>query len=187
MAGDSVWIDLDEVEAAAKSIRGMLEELTGPANHLEAVAKQVKATVYGTDLLGKALQGGSSSVGGLAEHQEQVLAGIRTFLQNSEAMAQNLLTMCQSHRANDELHAADLNRVHPGSAAPPAGPIAPVSGAAEPSRMPSEPATPPVSAPAPAAETSYHNPQAPTLDYDKPAPKPEPGPRGGGGRQPSLI
>ncbi|MFE2345600.1 hypothetical protein ACFVT9_01080 [Kitasatospora cineracea] len=113
MADETVWIDLDEVEAASKKIMGLLDELNGPANKLEAAVKQVQESVYGTDLLGKALLGGSSSVGGLAQHQEQVLAGIRTLMQNATAVGENLQTMVARHRANDDEQAAAMGQVIP--------------------------------------------------------------------------
>ncbi|MFC8718560.1 WXG100 family type VII secretion target [Kitasatospora sp. NPDC057198] len=121
MADETVWIDLDEVEAAAKKILGLLDELSGPANQLEAKVKQVKETVYGTDLVGKAIQGGSSSVGGLADHQEQVLQGIRTLIQNATAVGENLQSMAARHRANDEQQATALGGVM-GDGTMPAGP-----------------------------------------------------------------
>ncbi|MGW4805409.1 WXG100 family type VII secretion target [Kitasatospora sp. NPDC004272] len=111
MADETVWIDLDEVEAAAKKILGLLDELTGPANQLAAKVKQVQATVYGTDLVGKAIQGGSSSVGGLAEHQEQVLQGIGVLIQNATAVGQNLQSMAARHRANDDQQATMLGGI----------------------------------------------------------------------------
>ncbi|KDN82105.1 hypothetical protein KCH_61210 [Kitasatospora cheerisanensis KCTC 2395] len=111
MADETVWIDLDEVESAAKTIMGLLKELEGPANRLEAKVKQVEASVYGTDLVGKALQGAGSSVGGLGKHQEQVLAGIRTLMQNATAMGQNLQSMAARHRANDEQHGSEIGRI----------------------------------------------------------------------------
>ncbi|RAJ41845.1 hypothetical protein K353_02956 [Kitasatospora sp. SolWspMP-SS2h] len=107
----TVWIDLDEVDAAAKKIMGLLDELNGPANKLEAAVKQVQESVYGTDLLGKALLGGSSSVGGLAQHQEQVLAGIRTLMQNATAVGENLQSMVARHRANDDEQATAIGRI----------------------------------------------------------------------------
>ncbi|GLW53609.1 hypothetical protein [Kitasatospora phosalacinea] len=121
MADKTVWIDLDEVEAAAKKILGLLDELNGPANQLAAKVKQVKETVYGTDLVGKAIQGGSSSVGGIAEHQEQVLEGIRVLIQNATAVGENLQSMVARHRANDDQQAAALGGVM-GTGTMPAGP-----------------------------------------------------------------
>ncbi|QKW22525.1 hypothetical protein HUT16_28670 [Kitasatospora sp. NA04385] len=111
MADETVWIDLDEVEAAAKKILGLLDELNGPANKLAAKVKQVQESVYGTDLVGKALQGGSSSVGGLAQHQEQVLAGIQALMQNATAVGENLRTMAARHRANDDQQATSLGGI----------------------------------------------------------------------------
>ncbi|MFF4338923.1 hypothetical protein ACFY00_03155 [Kitasatospora sp. NPDC001540] len=121
MADATVWIDLDEVEAAAKKILGLLDELSGPANQLAAKVKQVKETVYGTDLIGKAIQGGSSSVGGLAEHQEQVLQGIQVLIQNATAVGENLQSMVARHRANDDQQAAALGTLM-GDGTMPAGP-----------------------------------------------------------------
>ncbi|WP_405009657.1 WXG100 family type VII secretion target [Kitasatospora sp. NBC_01539] len=111
MADQTVWIDLGEVEAAAKKILGLLGELKGPANKLSAAVKQVQESVYGTDLLGKALQGSGSSVGGLAQHQEQVLEGIRTLLQNATAVGENLQSMVARHRTNDDEHATSIGRI----------------------------------------------------------------------------
>ncbi|GAA2102117.1 hypothetical protein GCM10009759_36390 [Kitasatospora saccharophila] len=121
MADETVWIDLDEVEAAAKKILGLLDELTGPANQLAAKVKQVQATVYGTDQVGKAIQGGSSSVGGLAEHQEQVLQGIGVLIQNATAVGQNLQSMAARHRANEDQQATALGGIM-GDGTMPAGP-----------------------------------------------------------------
>ena len=111
MADESVWIDLDEVQSSAKAILGLLKELEGPANQLEAAVKQVQESVYGADLLGKSLQGSGSSVGGLGQHQEQVLAGIRILMQNASAMGDNLAIMAARHEANDQQHAAELARI----------------------------------------------------------------------------
>ncbi|MFD7734140.1 hypothetical protein ACFV6F_27635 [Kitasatospora phosalacinea] len=111
MADGTVWIDLDEVEAAAKKILGLLDELSGPANQLAAKVKQVKETVYGTDLVGKAIQGGSSSVGGIAEHQDQVLQGIQVLIQNATAVGENLQSMVARHRANDDQQATALGSI----------------------------------------------------------------------------
>ena len=121
MAEESVYIDLDEVQSSAKAIMGLLKELEGPANQLEAAVKQVQDSVYGADVLGKSLQGSGSSVGGLGQHQEQVLAGIRVLMQNATAMGDNLLTMAARHEANDQLHAAELTRIG-GTATTPAAP-----------------------------------------------------------------
>ncbi|MFJ4674423.1 hypothetical protein [Kitasatospora sp. NPDC088783] len=111
MAGETVQIDLDEVQAAATAIAGLLDELNGPVNQLEAEVKQVQDAVYGTDLLGKALVGDSSAVGGLGAHQTQVLEGIKAFLQNAAAVAANLRTMAARHQSIDEEHVADLRRI----------------------------------------------------------------------------
>ncbi|WP_371483617.1 hypothetical protein [Kitasatospora sp. NBC_00315] len=111
MAEESVYIDLDEVQSSAKTILGLLKELEGPANQLEAAVKQVQASVYGVDLLGKSLQGSGSSVGGLGQHQEQVMAGIRVLMQNATAMGENLVAMAARHEANDQQHAAELTRI----------------------------------------------------------------------------
>ncbi|GAB2730658.1 hypothetical protein [Kitasatospora kifunensis] len=111
MAGTGVQIDLDTVEATAKKIHGLLDELTTATAKLNAVIQQVQPSVYGTDALGKALTGGSSSVGGLADHQKQVLAGIQDYLTNSTSMAQNLTLMCERHRTNDGQQADNLKGI----------------------------------------------------------------------------
>ncbi|AUG76706.1 hypothetical protein CFP65_1832 [Kitasatospora sp. MMS16-BH015] len=166
MAGDSFHIDLDEVESAAKQIRSMLDDLEDPTNHLEAVIKQIKASVYGTDLLGKTLTGGSSSVGGVADHQEQALAGIRTYLTNSAQMAANLLQMVESHRATDGQNSDELHGLikDGGSGSKPVPPPAPIS------------------APAPGPQDpGYVAPPPPKLDYNHPNPLlNRPGVGGGG-------
>ncbi|BAJ31810.1 MULTISPECIES: hypothetical protein [Kitasatospora] len=207
MADDTVWIDLDEVDAAAKKIIGLLAELNGPANKLEAAVKQVQASVYGTDLLGKALQGAGSSVGGLAQHQEQVLEGIRTLLRNATAVGENLQSMVARHRANDDAQAAALGvitdtgtmptdpelasaRSAPAgdSVAGPAG--GPVSVGVLPVSLPDAPlpdAPPPL---APIGSTDpgvdYHDPDAPTLDYNHPNPLIRPGAGHTGGARPVI-
>ncbi len=160
MAEESVWIDLDEVQSSAKTILGLLKELEGPANQLEAAVKQVQESVYGAELLGKSLQGSSSSVGGLGQHQEQVLAGIRVLLQNATAMGDNLVTMAARHEANDYQHAAELARI---------------SGTGT---MSADPVVDSITRPAPIASVSvpdagvgYHTPDAPELTYnDNPDP-----------------
>ncbi|MFD9124098.1 hypothetical protein [Kitasatospora sp. NPDC059571] len=114
MSGTSFRIDLDEVEAAAKAIRAMLDDLEAPAARLEAVIKQIKPTAYGTEAVGRSLTGGSSSVGGLPEHQEQVFAGVRAYLQNSAQMAANLELMVQRYRETEEAQTAELSRLNGG-------------------------------------------------------------------------
>ena len=187
MAEESVWIDLDEVQSSAKAIMGLLKELEGPANQLEAAVKQVQESVYGAELLGKSLQGSSSSVGGLGQHQEQVMAGIRVLMQNATAMGDNLLAMAARHEANDQLHAAELTRIG-GTATTPALPVVAgmPSGAESPLRplllpdsdQPAIPAVEPITPPRPITPVSvpdagvgYHDPAAPELHYnDNPDP-----------------
>lgn len=202
MANTSFRIDLTEVETAAKLIRSMLDDLETPTNHLEAVVKQIQASVYGSDLLGKALQGGGSSVGGLAQHQEQVLAGIRQYMQNSAAMAQNLLVMVERHRATDDLQATELMRIldgSPASASPtPVRTSAPLISTVPvhstipvhtiPATAPTAPVVPdavPVPAPAPVAapDPGFQAPPPPNLHYNTPPPEHEPAPHGGGHQQ----
>ncbi|WP_441246574.1 hypothetical protein [Kitasatospora sp. McL0602] len=185
MAGASFQIDLEEVESAAKLIRSMLDDLAEPANHLEAVVKQVQKSVYGSDLLGKSLTGGSSSVGGVDVHQQQVLEGIRSYLTNSGAMAANLLQMVESHRLTDGQNSQDLDKIlkdggsGSGSGSSPASPP-----------PPSSPPPAPVSAPTPIKDKDpgYVPPAAPTLDYNHPNPLfPGRPPVGGGGSHHSEI
>ncbi len=165
MADETVWIDLDEVEAASKKIMGLLDELNGPANKLEAAVKQVQESVYGTDLLGKALLGGSSSVGGLAQHQEQVLAGIRTLMQNATAVGENLQTMVARHRANDDQQAAAMGQVIPTGTA--SGPLDPTSARAMADSTPLGPLLP-TSGPDTAGTVSASLPLAPRLPLLEP-------------------
>ncbi len=205
MAGETVQIDLDEVQTAAKTIAGLLDELNGPMNQLEAKVKQVQDKVYGTDLLGKSLIGETSSIGGLGTHQTQVLEGIREFLRNAAAVAANLQTMAARHQSVDEEHAADLRRLSTGAggsggstvegiaktqpSVPLSAPLTPAVPASEgvplTAEVPSVPAGQPVSAPAPAPAPGigYHDPTAPDLDYNKPVPPPETHAGGGGGQR----
>lgn len=202
MAGETVQIDLDEVQAAATAIAGLLDELNGPVNQLEAKVKQVQDAVYGTDLLGKALVGDSSAVGGLGAHQTQVLEGIKAFLQNAAAVAANLRTMAARHQSIDEEHAADLRRITTtggdggtgsggtGSGGGAGGTVtlpvtAPLSAPVSVPPSAPVPAAVPEPAPAPAPETGigYHDPTAPDLDYNKPVPHPEVHSGGGGGQR----
>ncbi|OKJ16162.1 WXG100 family type VII secretion target [Kitasatospora sp. CB01950] len=190
MAGDGVNIDLDEVQAAAKQIAALLEELQGPYAQLEAHINMVEDTVYGTDLLGKSLTGGSSKVGGFSKHQKDVLSGIKLLLANATTMGANLKTMAARHQANDEEHASELSRIVSGDGAPlaPSVPSVPASGPAPaPVAAPApEPAPAPAPAPAPDAG-GYHTQDGPSLEYNKPKPPPEPHGPGGGGPGRNLI
>jgi hypothetical protein len=206
VAGETVQIDLDEVQTAAKTIAGLLDELNGPMNQLEAKVKQVQDKVYGSDLLGKSLVGETSGIGGLGTHQTQVLEGIREFLRNAAAVAANLQTMAARHQSVDEEHAADLRRLGTEAggtgatggtgvdavartqpAVPLSAPITPAVPASEgvpvSAEVPSVPAGQPVSAPAPAPGIGYHDPTAPDLDYNKPVPPSEVHSGGGGGQR----
>ncbi|MEV7117329.1 WXG100 family type VII secretion target [Kitasatospora griseola] len=177
MAGDGVNIDLDEVQAAAKTIAALLEEMQGPFAQLEAHINMVADSVYGTDLLGKALTGGSSSVGGFNKHQKDVLAGIKLLLSNATTMGANLQTMAARHQANDENHASELSRITTGDGTP----LTPTTPAVSPSPTPT-PAPAPAPAPTPQPDPAgYHTQDGPSLDYNKPKPPPEShGPVGGG-------
>ena len=87
MAEGKFRVDLEQVEAAAKMIQTMLDDLERPTAELKAAVEQIKPTVYGTDRLAKSLTGSTGSVGGLADHQKQVLEGIQKFLANSAQVA----------------------------------------------------------------------------------------------------
>ncbi|MGW4813702.1 hypothetical protein ACWEPB_18975 [Kitasatospora cineracea] len=173
MADETVWIDLDEVEAASKKIMGLLDELSGPANKLEAAVKQVQESVYGTDLLGKALLGGSSSVGGLAQHQEQVLAGIRTLMQNATAVGENLQTMVARHRANDDEQAAAMGQVIPTGTL--SAPVGQAPTGAVPASLPLAPRLP-LLEPDTVGAVPASLPDAPLRPLLEPDPVPEPTP-----------
>ncbi|MEV7216243.1 hypothetical protein AB0O31_24530 [Kitasatospora cineracea] len=173
MADETVWIDLDEVEAASKKIMGLLDELNGPANKLEAAVKQVQESVYGTDLLGKALLGGSSSVGGLAQHQEQVLEGIRTLMQNATAVGENLQTMVARHRANDDEQAAAMGQVIP--AGTPSAPVGQTTTGVMPASLPLAPRLP-LLEPDTVEAVPASLPLAPMRPLLEPDPVPEPTP-----------
>ncbi|MET9617422.1 hypothetical protein [Kitasatospora indigofera] len=177
MSGSSFQIDLDEVEAAAKKIRTMLDDLEAPAARLEAVIKQIQPTVYGTDNVGKSLTGGTSSVGGLSEHQQQVFEGVKRYLQNSAQLAANLELMCQRYRATDEARAVDLRALDGGR-----GETEPVPASLPTVQEPPIPQKDPVTLTVPHGQTDvYHDPTAPELDYnerdtdEEPIPRPAPG------------
>ncbi|PBC70518.1 hypothetical protein BX265_5058 [Streptomyces sp. TLI_235] len=130
MSGSSFRIDLDEVEAAAKAIRAMLDDLEAPTARLESVIKQIKATAYGSEAVGKSLTGGTSSVGGLPEHQEQVFAGVKAYLQNSAQMAANLELMVQRYRETEASQTAELSRLNGGRGGEPGALATPVEATA---------------------------------------------------------
>ncbi|GAA2227771.1 MULTISPECIES: hypothetical protein [Kitasatospora] len=183
MSGNSFQIDLDVVEGAAQQIQRMLEDLQAPTAKLQAVVKQITEVAYGTDPLGHALTGGTSGVGGLPQHQDEVLAGIQEYLQNSAVMAQNLLTMCQRYRETDDQQAAQLRAIG-GPDMPPAPVSAPVA--------PVAPVAAPVTDPGWRAPTGvvYQDPNAPALGSDQSASterQPPSRPAGGGGHQAQLI
>ncbi|MER8187919.1 hypothetical protein [Kitasatospora sp. NPDC094015] len=163
MSGTSFSIDLDEVEAAAKAIRNMLDELEAPTARLAAVMKQIKPTVYGTDAVGKSLTGGGSSVGGVPDHQQQVFDGVQKYLANSAQLASNLELICQRYRQTDEAHAAELGQLNGARAE---GDLKPAHLTQVSPRLPEKD---------PIALTSstgqggpeYHNPDKPELDYNE--------------------
>ncbi|MCU7821053.1 hypothetical protein [Kitasatospora sp. DSM 101779] len=128
MSGSSSFkIDLEEVEAATKAIRAMLDDLEAPTARLEAVINQIKPTAYGSEAVGKSLTGGTSSVGGLPEHQKQVFDGVKAYLQNSAQMAANLELMVQRYRETEATQVAELSQLNGGRGGE-AGPLAtPVS------------------------------------------------------------
>ncbi|WP_441246579.1 hypothetical protein [Kitasatospora sp. McL0602] len=179
MASSSFRIDFAEVEAASKLIHNMLADLEEPANRLEAVVKQVQKSVYGTDLLGKSLTGGTSSVGGVGEHQDQVLAGIRAYIANTTVMAQNLQHIVDTHRSNDDEQATELHGILKDNGTPQT-PGATRTGTITPAvtvGVPATPATPPQT-------PDFTPPPPPKLDYNPPKPPPVDRPPVGGGRHP---
>jgi len=179
-----VRIELDVVEASAKQIQGLLDDLEAPAARLEAAVRQIRPSVYGTDALGRALSGSSSSVGGLADHQQQVLQGIRQFLQNSAKLADNLQTVCRNHRATDEQQATALQAITGVSATPVTGTVQAVPASMTTARTAPVVNAPASSPPAPdPAEPLYQTPAAPTLEYNHPRPDPQSHAGPGGGRQ----
>jgi hypothetical protein len=188
MSGSSFRIDLDEVQAAVKAIKAMLDDLEAPTARLEAVINQIKPTVYGTDAVGRSLTGGSSSVGGLPDHQQQVFAGVKAYLQNSAQMAANLDLVVQRYRETEEAQTAELQRLNGGQAgSAPVGAAAPVT--TEPAQLRQVDATEPspVSVTLPPTATQdagYHNPDAPQLAYNErnSEPEREPRPAPGAGR-----
>jgi len=108
MSSGSFWIDLQEVEAAARKIESIVRELESDTARVETAVLRVPLTAYGTDQLGTALLGGGSGVGGLVEHQQLAIEGIRRYLRNSAAMAENLMLMCRRHRETDGANAAEF-------------------------------------------------------------------------------
>jgi ABC-type transporter Mla subunit MlaD len=170
MSGDAFQIDLDVVEASAQQIQRMLDDLQDRTARLRAVVQQITEVAYGTDPLGKALTGGSSGVGGLPQHQQQVLAGIEDYLQNTAAMAQNLLTMCQRYRATDEQHAAALRAIGGPDLQPPPEPVPTPTASTVAASTVAEPVTDPGwSTP---TEVAYDDPDKPDLGPDPSEPPP---------------
>lgn len=170
MAEGKFRVDLEQVEAAAKMIQTMLDDLEGPTAQLKAAVEQIKPTVYGTDRLAKSLTGATGSVGGLAEHQTQVLEGIQRFLANSAQVAANLRTVVANYRDVDESNATSLRAIE--------GAEAPIA------RVAPDPRDKPVTVVV-AGETggpvksdsNFDSAGAPTLDYNYWA-DPEPPPSG---------
>ncbi|WP_371493929.1 hypothetical protein OG871_02580 [Kitasatospora sp. NBC_00374] len=184
MSGTSFQINLDEVEAAAKAIRTMLDDLEAPTARLEAVIKQIRPAAYGTDAVGKSLTGGGSAVGGLPEHQQQVFDGVRKYLQNSAQLAANLELMCKQHRQTDDAQAAELTRLNGARAegdAVPASRVTPVTP-----RVPQkDPIT--LTSSSPESAPTYHDPDAPDLDYNERDSAPDPEPHAPAGGRNMLI
>ncbi|GAA2279446.1 MULTISPECIES: hypothetical protein [Kitasatospora] len=108
MGSGTFWIDLHEVEAAARKIESIVRELESGTARVESAVRRVPQAGYGTDQLGRALSGSGSGAGGLVEHQQQALQGIHRYLRNSAAMAENLLLMCRRYRETDGANAAAL-------------------------------------------------------------------------------
>ncbi|MEU9126822.1 hypothetical protein AB0D08_01685 [Kitasatospora sp. NPDC048540] len=171
MSGKSFQIDLDEVEAAAKAIRTMLDDMEAPTARLEAVIKQIKPTAYGTDAVGKSLTGGGSSVGGIPEHQQQVFDGVKKYLANSAQLAANLELMCQQYRQTDDAQATELRRLN-GSRAD--GDPVPVTPAHITPRVPQKDPVTLTTSGEPAPE--FHNPDKPDLEYNERDSDPDPEP-----------
>ncbi|WP_055588788.1 hypothetical protein [Peterkaempfera griseoplana] len=111
MSSPSFEIDTTEVRAAAVGIRRAVDDLDQATRTLEAAVQRVTGAHYGTDPLGMSLQGQGSGVGGLAQHQQRVLQGIRQYLNNSAQLADNLVLMCDRHAENDAETAAQLRRI----------------------------------------------------------------------------
>ncbi|WP_157531562.1 MULTISPECIES: hypothetical protein [unclassified Kitasatospora] len=160
--GKSFRVDLDQVEAAAKMIENMLDDLERPTADLVSVVEGIQPTVYGTDTLGKSMTGATASVGGLGEHQKQVLDGIKQFIANSTQVAANLRQMVQSYRAVDEENMTALQTIE--------GVDAPLPTAQNRSEGPVvviAPALPDAATPPPPAADSFEGTTtAPTLDYN---------------------
>ncbi|MFJ9518023.1 hypothetical protein ACIRPK_07105 [Kitasatospora sp. NPDC101801] len=179
MAAGQFRVDLEQVEAAAKMIQTMLDDLERPTAELQATVEQIKPTVYGTDRLAKSLTGTTGSVGGLADHQKQVLDGIKQFLANSAQVAENLRLMVANYRSVDESNATSLRAIEGAEA-----PVAPVSQEGR-----TKPVTVVVAGETGAAgqaDSSFDSADAPTLDYnawDDPEPPP---PHSSGGNSPKL-
>ncbi|MFB7668752.1 hypothetical protein ACFC1R_33335 [Kitasatospora sp. NPDC056138] len=113
MGSGSFWIDLHEVEAAARKIESIVRELESAAERVETAVQRIPRAAYGTGELGKALLGGGSGASGLVEHQQQALQGIHRYLRNSAAMAENLMLMCRRHRETDGASAAEFRNGAP--------------------------------------------------------------------------
>lgn len=207
MSSPSFEIDTTEVRTAAVAIRRAVDDLDVATRTLEAAVQRVAAGQYGTDPLGMALQGQGSGVGGLAQHQQRVLQGIRQYLENSAQLADNLVLMCERHAENDAETATALRRILGGTAEQPlvvaspriaaqpllapeaaTAPLVPTPriGTVVTDGLPAQPSEPAV--PADLQEPGYHDPGQPDLHYND---RPHHGdterpPVGGGGTHPML-
>ncbi|MCX5213453.1 hypothetical protein OG689_30010 [Kitasatospora sp. NBC_00240] len=123
MSSGSFRIEIQEVEAAARRIQAAVRELEPPAGTVGTAVGRVSRAAYGTDPLGVALLGDGRGADGLVGHQERALDGIRRYLRNSAAMAENLLLMCREYREADAGHAAELEGILRGAAPAPPAPI----------------------------------------------------------------
>ncbi|WP_431682999.1 hypothetical protein [Kitasatospora sp. KL5] len=180
MAEGKFRIDLEQVEAAAKMIQTMLDDLERPTAELKAAVQQIKPTVYGTDRLAKSLTGSTGSVGGLADHQEQVLEGIQKFLANSAQVAANLRLMVANYTAADESNAMSLRAIEGADA--PVAQVPPTTRDKPVTVVVAGETGGPVT-----AQSGFTSADAPTLDYnawEDPEPPPS---HSGGGSGPKLA
>ncbi|MFJ6213499.1 hypothetical protein ACIQGZ_09230 [Streptomyces sp. NPDC092296] len=179
MGSSSFQIDLTEVRTAARTIRRAVDDLDLATRNLEAAVQRVSAAHFGTDPLGRALQGESSGVGGLLQHQQRVVEGIRTYLRNSSKLSDNLMLMCDRHAENDAATASELRRIEGDAPSEPMQPLlagvrapGPEFDAVRPTpRIGTVVTDTPVTEAPTGTEpelTAYHDPDTPDLDYNRP-------------------
>ncbi|WP_377273846.1 hypothetical protein [Peterkaempfera sp. SMS 1(5)a] len=112
MSSESFQVDLNEVSNSADVIRRAVEELAQATSTLQAAMQRVTEAHLGHDAVGRVLKGESSGIGGITQHQDRVIKGIRDYLDNSTKVSDNLLLMCRRYAESDDEVATSLKQIH---------------------------------------------------------------------------